>query len=115
MEKLADKKMVFVRKWLIGMGYFFREYTMYNLIFTYFAIDIFLEGGTASYSYIFWLKIFGFITTATIYYWSRKKYFYFFHNFGLSIRELFISAFLIDACLTFLALILSNLIYQWIF
>ena len=70
--------------WLIACRYLYREYTVYNLIFTVLCLDLLIRYAEASYMYmyIFWLKVVGYVGTAIAYYWSRKKHLYFFYNLG---------------------------------
>lgn len=99
-----------MRNWMISMKYFYREFTIYNLLFTVSGVGLLLSYSSLSYSYIFWGKVAGYAFTATIYYWYRRKYFYFFHNLGINKRTLLISSISIDALLTLLVLITIKLL-----
>jgi len=98
------------KKRIKGIIYFYKEYTVYNLIFTVLALKLYVGFGDKSYSYMFWLKILGYVSTAIAYYWYRKKYFFFFHNLNLRKRDLIISSFVIDIALFILVFILTYLV-----
>ena len=99
-----------MKSWIIAAKYFYREYTIYNLLSTAPAVSLLIQLGHKSYPYIFWLKILGYVATALAYYWSRKKYFYFFYNLGLSKKDLIFCSVVPDASLTILILLLTNLL-----
>ena len=77
-----------MKHWKLAFKYLYREHTIYNLLFTALCVNLLIPYGAASYSYIFWLKVVGFVGISVAYYWGRKKYLYFFYNLGLNIRDL---------------------------
>lgn len=87
--------------------YLYREYAIYNLLFTGLGIYLLFRYGGLSTPFIFWLKVMGYVVTALIYYWSRRKHLYFFHNLGWTLKELAGAALVIDAILTVLILVIT--------
>ena len=98
--------------WLTVCQYLYREHTVYNLIFTILSLDLLIRYAEASYTYIFWLKVVGYIGTGVAYYWSRKKHLHFFYNLGWNIKHLVLASLLIDGTLTMAALSITNLIFH---
>ncbi len=77
---------------IIAFKLFYREYTVYNLIFTVIGLYFLLGFGAVAWIWIFWIKAFGYVLLATLYYTHRKKFLCFFHNLGASTSFLFASA-----------------------
>ena len=100
------------KRWLTVGRYLYREYTVYNLIFTVLCLDLLIRYAEASYTYIFWLKVVGYVGTGVAYYWSRKKHLHFFHNLGWNIKHLVLASLLIDGTLTMAVLSITNLIFH---
>lgn len=94
----------------IALPYLYREHTIYNLLFTVLSVDLLIRYGAISYPFIFWLKVVGFAGINIAYYWSRRKHLYFFHNLGLSTRDLMVCSLAIDTALSLVILIATNLI-----
>jgi len=78
----------------------FRDFIVYNFIFT-------LAGGyylwffeAKSYPYLFWIKIIGYVVLGLWYFQSRKERLYFYHNMGWTIKSLIFYTILIDSMIT---------------
>jgi|GEM_PF-5918967 len=99
------------RNWLIGFKYFYKEYTIYNLIFTVICLWFLVRYGRYDHAYIFWIKFVGFLGTGFFYYQRRKKYLYFFYNLGLDKKSLILFSILIDTIIT---LVIFNIAYSFI-
>lgn len=95
-------------RWKTAFRYLYREHTVYNLLFTILCVDLLIRYGPSSYSYIFWLKVVGFVGISVAYYWSRKKHLYFFHNLGLNARDLILFSLMIDTTQLLVILIITN-------
>ncbi len=85
---------------LVAIKYFYREYTVYNLIFTAIGLYFILAYGYISFIYVFWIKVFGYGFLTILYLLSQRKYLYFFHNLGIGTLTLFTSSIALDALIT---------------
>lgn len=99
-----------MRERISHLGYLYREHTVYNLLFTLVSVDLLLRYGATSHVFIFWVKVVGFAAITVAYYWSRKKYLYFFHNLGFTARSLLVSSFVMDTTVSLVILSVVNLI-----
>ena len=99
-----------MRNWITSIKYLYREVIVYNLAFTAITINLFIQYGTSSYSYVFWLKVIGYGFTGLVYYWNRKKYLYFFHNLSLNRRDLVASVLITDVLITLAILSTINVL-----
>lgn len=85
---------------LTSIKYFYREYTAYNLIFTFIGLYFLLTSGAIAGIWVFWIKVFGYLFLAVIFLRTRRKFLYFFHNLGSSLLFLFTSSITIDCLIT---------------
>lgn len=93
-----------------ALGYLYREHTVYNLLFTAVSADLLLRYGAISYIFIFWIKVVGFAGITLAYYWTRRKYLYFFHNLGFTTSNLLIASLIMDATISLIILGIIDLI-----
>lgn len=105
-----DRRRTAMKNWRVALKYLYREHTAYNLLFTALCVDLLVRYGAVSYSYIFWLKVVGFVGISVAYYWSRKKHLYFFYNLGLNTRDLILFSLVIDTTLSLVIFTLTNMI-----
>lgn len=91
-----------------AVKYFYREYTVHNLIFTVIGLYFIIFYGMVSFIYVFWIKCFGYLVLAILYLISRKKHLYFFHNLGVGTIQLFALSIVFDMLM---ALSLYTIIY----
>ncbi|MEM6523240.1 MAG: hypothetical protein AAF693_05600 [Bacteroidota bacterium] len=94
--------------WLISIKYLFRDCIIYNLIFTLFGVYLLIEYSVNSYTYIFWIRVFGYVFTFISYFWYKKKHLYFYHNLGINKRQIGLTVVVVDGILTGLILILTK-------
>ncbi|MEM9858136.1 MAG: hypothetical protein AAF843_12300 [Bacteroidota bacterium] len=99
-----------MKRWLISIKYLFRDCIVYNLLFTFFGIYLFVGHATNSYVYIFWIKIMGYLFTLITYYWYRKKHLYFYHNLGFNKRTVATMIIGVDLVLTSIIFTVLNVI-----
>ncbi|MFY0601075.1 MAG: hypothetical protein JXR03_15470 [Cyclobacteriaceae bacterium] len=78
----------------------YKDFIVYNLIFTIWAGVILFFYRESSFPFLFWIKLFGFTFLAFIYYQSRKSRLNFYHNLGFSIKQLIMYSILIDWAIT---------------
>lgn len=101
-----------MKNWIVAIKYLFRDFILYNLLFTCIGSYMLTVYGNSSYTHIFWLKVAGYILTAISYYWYNKKHLYFYHNLGLNKRNLGVIVVSIDGALTLVILILIKTIFS---
>jgi len=92
------------------LKYVFKEHTIYNLVFTALAVYFLLAFGSDSVPYIFWLKVIGTSAVSCAWYFMRKKYLFFFHNLGVSLKSLIVYALVADWGGSLVILITTNLL-----
>ena len=91
-----------LRTWAIGLKYFFKECTVYNLVFTLICVgNAFLYPGIPIMSF-FWIKVIGYFFVGTSYFLFPQKSTFFFLNIGLDTKKLLWLSFFIDFILTFI-------------
>lgn len=88
----------------------YREFVVYNLIFTVAAVPWLIRFGQHSYVTIGWIKIIGFALAATFYWFFRKNRLLFFQNFRLSPWQLLGIALVIDGLQTYVILLIVHLL-----
>ncbi|UII27353.1 hypothetical protein LVD15_02680 [Fulvivirga maritima] len=100
--------MVNYKNWWFSIKIFYREFNIYNLIFTLFSVYLLYIDPVHSIKYIFWFKVVGY-AAITIYFTSYKKErLYFFYNLGIKRKRLFIPAIIIDFVTLIIILMLAN-------
>nr|WKN39609.1 hypothetical protein K4G66_12990 [Tunicatimonas sp. TK19036] len=86
----------------------YREFVVYNLIFTAAAIPWLVLYGPGSYMAIIWIKLIGFALAATFYWIFCSNRLLFFYNLHLNRQQLLAIALVMDAVQTFLVLFFIN-------
>ncbi|MBV6645287.1 MAG: hypothetical protein KI790_07545 [Cyclobacteriaceae bacterium] len=99
-----------MRNRLVAIKYFYRECTIYHLIFTTLSLNIFLDDNPSIYAYIFWTKVIGYAFTFGIYQMSRHRYFYFFYNLHVGKTFMLMSSIVLDVILMILLMLIIQLI-----
>ncbi|MBR06935.1 MAG: hypothetical protein CMP48_04540 [Rickettsiales bacterium] len=84
----------------------FRDFIVYNFIFTLAGGYYLWFFGAYSYPFLFWIKVAGYVLLGIWYYQSRRHRLYFYYNLGLSNSKLISYVLLIDGFITLLFFLL---------
>ena len=96
---------------MLGLKYFYKECTIYNLVFTGICLGNAILYPDTPIMFFFWTKALGFLFVGTAYLMFQSKTSFFFLNIGLDVKKLLLISFMIDLVLT-LSLVLT---IKWIY
>ncbi|MEQ8470583.1 MAG: hypothetical protein RIC35_05325 [Marinoscillum sp.] len=88
----------------------YRDFIVYNLVFTFAGFWYLFFYGRMSLPYLFWIKVVGFLVLGLWYYQTRRHRFYFYYNLGYSLKALILYSVSLDSGIALLIYIPTNVL-----